>query len=629
MSIFSIYLILFVSSSYIGVAFMSWTQVTFLHYRPSDYLPGLPLIMIITTALIAIDAIIVYFYARPFDKLVTRIKNGGEPASQEEKQNALKTYRKMNTVTIISTIVGFIFGNGITVMIKVIKGVVPAEPKRLIFAMLQAIVFGAMASMYTVLVMNEKFAKYRKLLRIHEISNNQTSTISGTIRLLIVVYILYFSMNMMIVPYQVLYLQDLSPVTNAFSFYFSNSLIVFVLSVLTGIFPIHVILKGIRDRMKATADIVNDLGSKGDLSARIDISMIDDFGVLTSSINGLMEKLSQMIMGLRQGSDSVAESAKVLSDVSVSASSAIVQMSESFNRVNQEDEKQNQLILGVNQDINNLKESATSIEMSMTDQSSAMQENSAAINQMAANIRSVAEMAQKADVVSGALSQTSQEGNEIISRVVETILKIQESSQKVQEMVKLIQGIASQTNLLSMNAAIEAAHAGVYGAGFAVVADEVRSLATSSSKSAKAIQLQIKDMVEKITSGVEAITQAGSAFSQIASGVQENTNLIQTITNAMEEQRIGAEETMKVTTTVCETLEKINGLTKQQSNYVQNVKKAMETVIDSTQKVSESITEGKKAAQEINNTVSEVEKMAAENLSTVDSMKNQMSMFTV
>lgn len=630
MSIYSIYLSLFVSSSYLGVALLSWTQLKYLHFRAADYLPGLPLTMGIATVLIIVDAVIVFFYAKPFDNLVKRIKNGGAPATTEEKEEALKTYKKMNKVTIISTIVGFVFGNGITILIKVLKGVLPRDPTRITFAMVQAVIFGAMASMYTVLVMNEKFAKYRKLLKIHKIDEkDRTTTVSGTIRLLIIVCILYISVNMMIVPYQVIFLQDTAPIDNAFSFYFGNSILMFFISVATGAFPVHVILQGIRDRMKATADLVNDLGSKGDLSARIDISMIDDFGVLTSSINGLMSKLSQMITGLRNGTDSVAKSAKVLSDVSVSASAALVQMSESFNRVEQEDQKQNELILGVNKDIDNLKDSAGSIERSMADQSTSMQENSAAINQMAANIRSVAQMTQKADELSENLSKTSEKGNAMIAKAVEAIAEIQGSSQKVQEIVKLIQGIASQTNLLSMNAAIEAAHAGEFGAGFAVVADEVRSLATSSTKRTKDIQMQIKDMVSKIQSGVEAISEAGTAFNQIATNVQENTNLIQTITNAMEEQRIGAEETMKVTSSVCETLDRINNLTKQQSSYVENVKNAMETVVVSTQKVSDSISEGQKATEDINATVTEVEKMATENLSTVDSMKDQMSLFTV
>lgn len=262
MSIYTIYLTLFVSSSYLGVALLSWTQMKYIHFRANEYLHWLPLTMTITTVLIIIDALIIYFYARPFDKLVNRIKSGGNEATLEEKQNALKTYKKMNTVTIISTIIGFIFGNGITILIKVLKGILPAEPNRIIIAMIQAVIFGAMASMYTVLVMNEKFSKYREMLKIHSLDEKErTTTISGTMALLITVTVLYIAVNMMIVPYQLIYLQKKAPLENAFSFYFANSIKMFFISVLTSCWPIIVILNGIKKRMQATAKLVNDFRS--------------------------------------------------------------------------------------------------------------------------------------------------------------------------------------------------------------------------------------------------------------------------------------------------------------------------------------------------------------------------------
>lgn len=630
MSIFGIYSFLFIISSYCGVVFLSWSQTHYLYLRGSTYIASLPLTLGITTGLVFAVLVIVYFFTRPFDKLVKNIKRNKHEPTEQEKITALKTYKKINIVSIISTIIGFVLGNGIIILIKVIKGSQDYEPLKIGFAMLQAISFGAMASMYTVLVMNERLAKFRVLLKINTLKDNQrTTTISGSLTLLIIITVFYIALNMMIVPFEIITTDGYQRIADPFSFFFKYSCLQLFLSLLTSFWPGAVILYAIKKRMKITNKLVNDLSNRSDLTARINISMIDDFGLLTSSINKLMSNLSDMITGLQSGTDSVTQSAQILSDVSSSSSLSINQMSDFISKIDEEDEKQNELIMGVSYDIDKLKSSAVEVELSMIEQSSSMQQNSAAIAEMAANINSVAKMTQQADEVSAQLSQTSEKGTSMISKAVTSITEIQESSKKVQDIVKIIQSIASQTNLLSMNAAIEAAHAGQSGSGFAVVANEVRSLASSSSKSAKDIQVQIKEMIEKIDSGVEAITEAGIAFNQIAQGVQENTQLIQTITNAMSEQKAGAEETMKVTTTVCEALAQINERTKLQATYAQNVQNAMLNVVESSKKVSQAIDDGKKASLDLTENVKQVERMATENFSTIDSMKSNMSKFSV
>jgi methyl-accepting chemotaxis protein len=381
--------------------------------------------------------------------------------------------------------------------------------------------------------------------------------------------------------------------------------------------------------MKRNIEKLEELSTNADLSEQINIELFDDFGYMTSVTNNLISSMGKMIAALKSETDQVEESAQVLSDVATTSASANNLMSETFERINNETLRQNELILSVSNDVSSLTESANHLKEYMLSESSAMQQNSASIAEMTANINSMANMTKKADAMFDELTQTSEEGNKLVAQAVTSISEIQKASKEVQSIVKTIQEIASQTNLLSMNAAIEAAHAGEFGTGFAVVADEVRSLATSSATSAKEIQAHIKDIVSKINVGVEAISSAGSAFKNIDQGVSENRELIKSLALAMEEQRIGAEETMKVTVEVTDALEKANELVHEQNEYAANVRTAMDNVVASSAEVSRVIKDGNAATDNINDAVQMIAQTSEQNNDVVRSMKEQINIYKV
>ena len=297
-----------------------------------------------------------------------------------------------------------------------------------------------------------------------------------------------------------------------------------------------------------------------------------------------MDYLSEMVISLKSGTDIVNNSASTLTDVSGSAINALQQLRNALQNIQSEVGDQNELIANADVDMDTLITKIDAVQKNIVEQSSSVQEGSAAISQMIANIASVADLTQKADDVSEELSKSSAIGNESISNAMSTFALIQKSSAEVQNIIKVIENISSQTNLLAMNAAIEAAHAGDVGKGFAVVADEVRSLAASSTKSANDIQTHIKDMVEKINSGVQAMNSAGGAFQDIATQVGQNHELTKTIAAAMEEQRTGAEEILKTTTNVVDSMQSIKSLADEETEKASNLQDAMKKVVESSRK---------------------------------------------
>jgi len=178
-------------------------------------------------------------------------------------------------------------------------------------------------------------------------------------------------------------------------------------------------------------------------------------------------------------------------------------------------------------------------------QSAAITESSAAIEQMIANTRSVSNtLSRNAQSVKD-LQESAAVGQSGLNEVAEDFKEIARESESLLEINSVMQNIASQTNLLSMNAAIEAAHAGESGRGFAVVADEIRKLAESSSRQSKTIGgvlKKIKGSIDKITKSTENVM---NKFEAIDGGVKTVAEQEHGILNAMEEQSAGSTQIMQ------------------------------------------------------------------------------------
>ena len=178
-------------------------------------------------------------------------------------------------------------------------------------------------------------------------------------------------------------------------------------------------------------------------------------------------------------------------------------------------------------------------------QASAITESSAAVEEMIANIRSVNNTLSKNAQNVRDLLESSELGHSGINEVAVDIREISSESESLLEINQVMQNIASQTNLLSMNAAIEAAHAGQAGRGFAVVADEIRKLAENSNKQSKTISVvlkKIKDSIDKITRSTDNVL---NKFKVIDSSVKTVAEQESGIFNAMTEQDAGSSQIMQ------------------------------------------------------------------------------------
>lgn len=204
--------------------------------------------------------------------------------------------------------------------------------------------------------------------------------------------------------------------------------------------------------------------------------------------------------------------------------------------INTSSKKQAGEIESISTTIDHLTDSLNTIKMSMEKQKQSVLNTSTAIHQMNASIKSISNNADTLKNHSGSLIEMAKQGGNTVKTLSQAISEVEASSSEIGKMVEVISGISSQTNLLAMNAAIEAAHAGDVGRGFAVVAEEVRNLAESSQQTAEQIKASAKNITERISRGVELADISHQSIETIITKVGETNNLISEISVATSQQ---------------------------------------------------------------------------------------------
>jgi methyl-accepting chemotaxis protein len=290
----------------------------------------------------------------------------------------------------------------------------------------------------------------------------------------------------------------------------------------------------------------------------------------------------------------------IILDVSSKSQSSITEMIKSINNVysrmkelNENLDKTSLITTSLN---NNLQKMNTGV-MEQVEQVSS---STGAIGQMISSIDNISNLAIDKTRVAESLVSVSQEGQEKIDITVDKISKINENLEKITSIVSVIQGISARTNLLAMNAAIEAAHAGNAGKGFAVVSDEIRKLAESSSQSSKEIQNNIKDIITITNETSEAGGDAISSFKKIGIEVDEMIDSFRGISSGLSNLKSDSDLILSSVTSMKKGSDKVQGNTTELVNLTQNVDKAMKTVANISKETILSAKDMQKNSDEVN-----------------------------